>query len=56
MTSLGPHADFIIVAYVAAIVVIVALIVWVWVDYQAQRRMLGDLEKRGAKRRSHQKR
>jgi heme exporter protein D len=52
MTSLGPHADFIVAAYAAAIVVVAALIVWVWLDYQAQRRVLGELEKRGAKRRS----
>jgi heme exporter protein D len=55
MTPLGPHADFIIVAYVAAIVVVAGLIVWIWLDYQAQRRVLDELEKRGVKRRSRRK-
>ena len=56
MTSLGPHADFIVTAYAAAIVVLVALIAWVWSDYHAQRRALSDLEQRGVKRRSRPKR
>jgi heme exporter protein D len=38
--NLGPHAAFIVTAYVAAIVVVVALIVWVVLDYRAQRRGL----------------
>jgi heme exporter protein D len=52
MTPLGPHADFIVAAYAVALVVIVALIVWVLVDYQSQQRLLGDLEQRGVERRS----
>jgi heme exporter protein D len=52
MTALGPHASFIVTAYVAAIVVVIALIAWVWADYQAQRRVLNDLEQRGVTRRS----
>jgi heme exporter protein D len=52
MSSLGPHADFIVTAYAAAIVILIALIAWVWSDYQAQRRALGELEQRGVKRRS----
>ena len=52
MNSLGPHADFIVTAYAAAIVILIALIAWVWSDYQAQRRALGELEQRGVKRRS----
>jgi heme exporter protein D len=55
MNSLGPHADFIVVAYLAAIIVVVGLIVWVWLDYKVQRRVLGELEKRGVKRRSRRK-
>ena len=55
MNSLGPHVAFIVIAYLAAIVVVVGLIVWVWLDYQAQRRVLGELEKRGVKRRSRRK-
>jgi heme exporter protein CcmD len=35
MSSLGPHADFIVTAYAAAIVILIALIAWVWSDYQA---------------------
>lgn len=50
------HADFIITAYAAAIVIVIGLIGWVWADYQAQRRVLGELDKRGVKRRSRPKR
>jgi heme exporter protein CcmD len=52
MTPLGPHVDFIVAAYMAATIVVVALIAWVWSDYRAQRRALGELEKHGVKRRS----
>ena len=52
MTQLGPHADFIVTAYTAATVIVAGLIAWVWADYQAQRRVLNDLEQRGVKRRS----
>jgi heme exporter protein D len=55
MSSLGPHAGFIVVAYLAAIIVVAGLIAWVWLDYQAQRRVLDELEKRGVKRRSRRK-
>ena len=50
--NFGPHASFIIASYAVSAVVIVALIVWVMLDYAAQRRILGDLEQRGIKRRS----
>jgi heme exporter protein D len=56
MMALGPHADFIVTAYAAAIVVLIALIVWVWSDYRAQRSALGELDKRGVTRRSRSKR
>lgn len=56
MTPLGPHADFIVTAYAAAIVVVLGLIAWVWSDYRAQRHVLADLERRGVKRRSRPKR
>lgn len=56
MTPLGPHADFIVAAYAAAIIVIACLIAWVLLDYQAQRRVLGELEQRGVRRRSRPKR
>lgn len=52
MNALGPHASFIVGAYVAALVVTVAVIVWVWLDYRRQRRILADLEARGITRRS----
>jgi heme exporter protein D len=52
MASLGPHAGFIVGAYLAALIVTVAVIVWVWLDYRRQRRILADLEARGITRRS----
>jgi len=56
MSTLGPHADFIVVAYAIAMTVIAALIAWVWFDYQAQRRVLAELEKSGVKRRARRSR
>ena len=53
--NLGPHADFIIAAYAVAIFVVAGLTAWVTLDYSAQRRVLGDLEARGIKRRSRGK-
>jgi heme exporter protein D len=50
--DLGPHASFIIAAYVMAALVVLGLIAWVLADYDAQRRQLGDLEARGVTRRS----
>ena len=50
--TLGPHASFIIAAYIATVVVVIGLIAWIVRDYAAQRRILGDLEERGIKRRS----
>ncbi|WP_347337759.1 heme exporter protein CcmD [Undibacter mobilis] len=52
MATLGPHAGFILVAYIATAIVIVGLIGWIARDYAVQRRILGDLESRGIKRRS----
>jgi heme exporter protein CcmD len=52
--NLGPHAAFIVGAYMAAAAVIVGMIVCVWLDYRRQLRMLSDLEARGVTRRSHQ--
>jgi heme exporter protein D len=51
--DLGPHAAFIIAAYVTAALVVIGLIVWVLADYDAQRRLLADLESRGITRRSN---
>ena len=52
MTMLGPHASFIVASYIATVVVIAGLVVWILRDYAVQRRILGDLESRGVKRRS----
>jgi heme exporter protein D len=49
--TLGPHADFIIVAYGVAVVVVGALIAWVLLDHRAQKLVLADLEARGVSRR-----
>jgi heme exporter protein D len=45
--ELPAHAAFIIAAYLATILVVIALIAWVLADYRAQRRDLADLETRG---------
>jgi len=50
--NLGPHAAFIIAAYVAALAVVLGMIGWVIVDHAAQCRLLADLEARGVTRRS----
>ncbi|MDO8879073.1 MAG: heme exporter protein CcmD [Pseudolabrys sp.] len=52
MMSLGPHANFIIASYALTALVVIALIGWIVADYAAQRRVLGDLERRGVTRRS----
>ena len=50
--DLGPHAIFIVIAYVSAALVVLGLVAWVLADHSAQRRLLADLEARGVKRRS----
>ena len=50
--DLGPHANFIVVAYVAAALVVIGLVAWILADHAAQRRLLADLEARGVTRRS----
>lgn len=50
--NLGPHAAFIIAAYVVAFSVVTALIAWVVADHRIQRRALDDLESKGVTRRS----
>jgi heme exporter protein D len=54
--DLGPHAGFIIAAYVATAVVVAALIMWVIADHAAQKRALAELERRGITRRSAESR
>jgi heme exporter protein D len=46
------HIGFIVAAYSAGVVVIVALIAWVMLDYRLQRRILAELETKGVSRRS----
>ncbi len=46
------HIGFIIAAYGAGVVVVVALIAWVMLDYRLQRRILAELETKGVARRS----
>jgi heme exporter protein D len=48
----GPHATFIFTAYGSAAIVLAALVLWVWLDYRAQRRALAALEAQGVTRRS----
>jgi heme exporter protein D len=50
--ELGPHAAFIVAAYAAGVLVVLALIVWIVADHRAQLRILAELEKQGVTRRS----
>jgi heme exporter protein D len=50
--TLGPHAAFIVAAYLIAALVVLGLIVWVAADRRAQARALADLDARGVRRRS----
>jgi heme exporter protein D len=50
--SLGPHAAFIITAYVITTLVVIGLIAWVELDSRMQRRKLAELEAQGITRRS----
>ena len=52
MIELGPHAGFIVAAYAIAFAVIASLVAWVVADHRAQLRILDDLERDGATRRS----
>jgi heme exporter protein D len=54
--DLGQHANFILAAYAAAILIIGGLIAWVLLDYRAQLRKLADMNARGVTRRSEQTR
>jgi heme exporter protein CcmD len=46
------HIDFIAAAYVAAVIVIGALIAWVTLDFRALQKILARLEMQGVTRRS----
>jgi heme exporter protein D len=50
--DLGPHASFIVIAYLVAMLVVVVLIGWIVVDRRTLIRNLDDLERRGVTRRS----
>ena len=50
--NLGPHAAFIVGAYVITALVMAGLIVWVEADSRIQRKRLAELEAQGIKRRS----
>lgn len=54
--NLGPHAIFIEASYIVTAVVVAALILWIAFDYAAQRRILGDFDARGLRRRSQDSR
>jgi heme exporter protein D len=50
--DLGPHAGFIVAAYVATVAVVAALVAAVIADHRTQKRALAELERRGLTRRS----
>ena len=50
--NLGPHAAFIVSAYTVAILIVAAMIAWIFLDHRRQMRILADLEARGVTRRS----
>jgi heme exporter protein D len=50
--ALGPHAAFIVAAYLITALVVAGLIVWVIADNRAQARALAELDARGVRRRS----
>lgn len=51
MDTLGPHAGFILAAYLAMAVILGGLAAAILLDRRAQRRALAALEERGAGRR-----
>jgi heme exporter protein D len=50
--NLGPHAAFIVTAYVAAIAIVAGLIGWIVLDRRQLSRILDDFEAQGISRRS----
>ena len=50
--SVGPYAVFILSAYGAAALIVIAMIAWVALDHRRQARALAELEARGITRRS----
>jgi heme exporter protein D len=53
--SLGPYASFIVTSYSLVAFVVVALIIWIALDFRQQKQALRDLESSGVTRRSTQK-
>lgn len=54
LTSLGPYAAFIVTSYALVAFVVVALIVWIALDFRRQTQTLRQLEASGITRRSAQ--
>ena len=52
--SLGPYASFIVTSYALVAFVVVALIVWIALDFRRQTQTLRKLEASGITRRSAQ--
>jgi len=50
--SLGPYAAFIVTSYALVTAVVLALIVWVAIDFRRQQQRLRELEQSGVSRRS----
>jgi heme exporter protein D len=50
--SLGPYASFIVTSYALVTAVVLALIVWVAIDFRRQQQRLRELEQSGVSRRS----
>ena len=54
--DLGPHATFIIAAYLAAAFILALLIGWIVIENRWLKRTLADFEARGITRRSSERR
>lgn len=52
MIDLGPRAGYMLACYVATAIVLAALAFWLLYDGARQKRLLAELEARGARRRS----
>ena len=52
IAALGPHADYILGSYIAAVIVLVGLTASILRDHAAQKKALAALEERGAGRRA----
>jgi heme exporter protein D len=50
--NLGPHAAFIVTAYIAAIAIVAGLIGWIVLDRRRLSRILEDFDAQGISRRS----